>query len=236
MYKFSLELAAGILALLAGIFSLKNGISIDWLGRKMLTVVGAHVTKSEPVAWICIGLASILMSLALRGWMKAKGHQEWKRILWPVALTIVLLLGSCSIIGRSSSHSAEAVHSEVISRVETPLSEDTKGQMLIGGRLRKAKLNGANLHRAMLAGADLRESDLESADLGGAMLLGANLSGANLANSNFEGAMLLRAQLEGARIEGANFKNAAFLTQDQVDEACGKPKVLPEGLRAPKGC
>jgi hypothetical protein len=157
--------------------------------------------------------------------MKVNGHHKWNRVLWPVVLTVVLLLGSCSIIGWLSSP-----------RVETLHSEDIKGQMLAGARLRKAKLNGANLHMAMLAGADLRGSDLESADLSHAMLVGANLSGANLVNATFEGAMLLGAQMEGARIDGADFKNAAFLTQDQVDEVCGKPKVLPEGLRAPKQC
>ena len=67
------------------------------------------------------------------------------------------------------------------------------------------------------------------------MLLGANLSGASLLHANFEGAMLLGAQLEGAQIDGANFKDA-FLSQDQVNEACGRPNILPEGLRLPKAC
>jgi Pentapeptide repeats (8 copies) len=110
----------------------------------------------------------------------------------------------------------------------------TAGQMLAGKKLKKAKLKGANFSGAMLAGADLRQADLEDADLNGAMLLGANLSGANLVNANFEGAMLLGAQLEEARIDGANFKNTAFLYQDQIDEACGKPRALPERVKAPK--
>ena len=224
MYKVSLELAAGFLALVAGIFAAKNDVTMEWVGRGILAVAGAHATKSETIAWLCVGLASVLLSLALRGWMTVNGHHKWKRIRWPLVLTVVLLLGSCSMIWSSSP------------RVETLHSEDTKGQMLAGARLRKAKLNGANLHRAMLAGADLRGSDLESADLRRAMLVGANLSGANLVNANFEGAMLLGAQMEGARIDSADFKDAAFLTQDQVDEACGKPKFLPEGFRAPKQC
>jgi hypothetical protein len=236
MYKFSLELAAGFLALIAGIFAAKNGVTMEWLGRGILTVVGAHATKRETIAWLFVGLASILLGLALRGWMHVNGYQKWKRTLWPIALTVVLMLGSCSIIGWPGSRGVEKLHSEDISRDETLHSEDIKGQMLAGARLRKAKLSSANLQRVMLAGADLRGSDLESADLRGAMLLGANLSGANLVNANFEGAMLLGAQMEGARIDGVDFKNAAFLTQDQVDEACGKPKVLPEGIRAPKQC
>jgi hypothetical protein len=108
------------------------------------------------------------------------------------------------------------------------------GPMRAGARLKKANLKGANLRQAMLAGADLREADLENADLSGAMLLGANLSRAKLVNTNFEGAMLLGVHLENAHIDGANFNNTAWLTQDQVDDACGTPKVLPERLRAPK--
>lgn len=233
MYKVSLELATGFLALVAGIFVAKNGVTIEWLGR-VLTVAGTQARKSETIAWLCVGLASVLLSLALRGWMQVNGHQKLERILWPVILTVVLLVGSCSIIERPSSPRVEKLHSEEISRVETLHSQDIRGQMLAGARQKNAKLTGANLHMAMLAGADLRGSDLESADLRHAMLLGANLSGANLANANFEGAMLLGAHMQGARIDGANFKNAAFLTQDQVDEACGNPKVLPEGLSRPR--
>jgi len=110
---------------------------------------------------------------------------------------------------------------------------DPPGQMLTGKRLQKAKLKGANLRAAMLAGADLRETDLEGADLTGAMLFAANLSGANLVDAIFQNAMLLGARLEGALIDGANFKNTAFLDQDQVDEACGNPRALPEKLKAP---
>jgi len=108
------------------------------------------------------------------------------------------------------------------------------GQMLAGKRLKKANLKAANLRGAMLAGADLREADLEGADLTGAMLFAANLSDAKLVDAIFENAMLFAAQLESAHIDGANFKDTAFLTQDQIDDACGTPRVLPEGLKAPK--
>jgi hypothetical protein len=110
---------------------------------------------------------------------------------------------------------------------------DPPGQMLAGKRLKKANLKGANLRSAMLAGADLRGADLAGADLTAAMLLGANLSHAKLVDAIFENAMLLGTQLEGAHIDGANFKNSAFLTQEQIDDACGKPRILPEGLKAP---
>ena len=114
-------------------------------------------------------------------------------------------------------------------------NEDLTNSMLAGVRLKKAKLKGANFDTAMLAGADLRDADLEYANLKRAMLLGANLSGANLVNANFEEANLLGASLERARIEGASFKNA-FVNQDQINEACGKPRALPQGLKAPKPC
>jgi hypothetical protein len=113
---------------------------------------------------------------------------------------------------------------------------DPPGQMLAGKRLKQANLKGANLRSAMLAGADLRKADLEGADLTGAMLLGANLSDAKLVDAIFENAMLLGAQLENAHIDGANFKNSAFLTQDQLDDACGTPRILPEELQPPKSC
>ena len=111
----------------------------------------------------------------------------------------------------------------------------TAGQMLAGKRLKQANLKGANLRAAMLAGTDLRDADLEGADFTDAMLLGANLSRAKLANANFEGAMLLGTHLENAHIDGANFKNTSWLTQDQIDDACGTPKALPERLKAPQG-
>jgi len=108
------------------------------------------------------------------------------------------------------------------------------GQIFAGKRLVKAKLKGANFSGSMMAGIDLREADLEDADLTGAMLLGANLSRANLVNANFEGAMLLGTHLENAQINGANFKNTSWFTQDQIDDACGTPRGLSEGLKAPK--
>jgi hypothetical protein len=113
---------------------------------------------------------------------------------------------------------------------------DPPGKMLAGKRLKKANFKRANFRLAMLAGADLREADLENADLAGAMLLGTNLSGANLMNANFEGANLLGALLEHTRIDGANFKDSAWLSQEQIDDACGTPSVLPDGLKAPKSC
>lgn len=225
MHSFSLELAAGILALFAGIFVAQNEITISRLGSEVQILAGAYATKSEILVWSCIVIASVLLSLALRRWMQVNGHHKWEGILWPLVLTVILLLGSCSIRGQSSPPIVEAPHSDVI-----------PGEMLAGARKKNAMLSNANLQRAMLAGADLRGSDLDSADLRSAMLMGTNLGGTNLANANLEGAMLLGTQFEGARIDGADFSGAAFLTQEQIDETCGNPRVLPQGLKAPKPC
>ena len=150
-------------------------------------------------------------------------------LLW---LLFILLAPGCS----------QDISQEKVREIMKPVYEDRSrqkpeppGQMLAGKRLKKANLKGAHFRSAMLAGADLRQADLEDADLKDAMLMGANMSGANLVNANFEGAMLLGAQLEEALIDGANFKNTAFLDQDQIDEACGKLRALPEQLKAPTG-
>jgi uncharacterized protein YjbI with pentapeptide repeats len=71
-------------------------------------------------------------------------------------------------------------------------------------------------YRAKLQGADLRRADLQGADL-----LGADLQGADLRSADFQ----------GANLRGANLKEAEFLTQQQLDEACGDEETkLSEGL------
>ena len=152
------------------------------------------------------------------------------------ALTMVLAAALGCLQEVSQERIQEIMKQKQMYEDQSRRKPDPPGQMLAGKRLKQAKLRGANLRSAMLAGADLREADLEGADLTGAMLLGANLSDARLLNAIFENAMLLGAQLENADISGANFNNSAFLTQDQIDDACGTPRVLPEGLKPPKSC
>src|SRR5688572_9662942 len=183
--------------------------------------------------------------------MKVGGRQKWKRMTGAVVLTSTLLLNSWFFIGWLNLTNVErqlqidenwAQRDLLRQKLQVGLheeafleGEDIHETMLAGVRLKKAKLKGANLRKAMLAGANLRQANLAYADLQGAMLLGANLSGASLLHANFEGAMLLGAQLEGAQIDGASFKDA-FVSQGQVNEACGKPDILPEGLRFPNPC
>ena len=244
MRKFYIELAVGLLGVVAGIYATKSAGTIKWLWRGFVYIAEKYT------AWLCLGFASVLLGLALHEWMKVNGHQKWKRKAGAIVLTVVLLLSSWYITGWLSPTKVEALQSEENRKQRDSLreklqmgqregtfleGEDLHEMMLAGVRLKKAKLKDANLRKAMLAGADLRKANLEHADLQGAMLLGANLSDANLVNTNFENAMLLGTQLEGARVDGANFKNAA-VSQNQIDDACGKPSALSLDLRAPKPC
>jgi hypothetical protein len=86
VHKFYIELAAGLFAVVAGIYATKSAITIEWLWR------GFAFVAAKYTAWICLGLASVLLSLALQEWMKANGHQKWKGMAWAVALSLVLLL------------------------------------------------------------------------------------------------------------------------------------------------
>jgi hypothetical protein len=88
-----------------------------------------------------------------------------------------------------------------------------------------AALTGANLSGAALSGADLTGANLSGANLSGAALNGAKLNGANLSRANVSDTYLFYADLSGAILEDA--KN---LTQTQLDQACGKPSVLPPGI------
>ena len=157
----------------------------------------------------------------------------YKSLISSVLILVLPLFWGCQEV--EEERIQEIMKQKQVYEDQSRRKPDPPGQLLAGKRLKKEKLKGANLRSAMLAGADLRETDLEDADLTGAMLLGANLSGAKLVDAIFENANFLGTQLENAHISGANFKNTAFLTQDQIDDACGAPKVLPEGLKAPKG-
>jgi len=150
---------------------------------------------------------------------------------WKHFVLCILILGLYTDLGCQESLEPYIVEVDQNQPEQAPVKI---GQMLAGKRFIKAKLKGAVYHATMLAGADFREADLEGADLTHAMLLGANFSRANLANANFEDSMLLGVHLENAQIDGANFKNTSWLTQDQIDDACGTPKGLPEGLKASK--
>ena len=80
--------------------------------------------------------------------------------------------------------------------------------------------------------ADLRRDNLEGADLRGANLEGAFLGGANLQGADLRSANLQGAVLSGANLSGANLLTARYLTQEQLDQACGNEQTkLPDGLK-----
>jgi hypothetical protein len=116
---------------------------------------------------------------------------------------------------------------------------DLNGANLSGADLNGANLSDANLSVAILFDANLSGAILSDANLSGAVLgnvvgslNGANLSGAILFGANLSGAYLFRANLSGADLSGAR-----FLTQTQLDAACGDANTkLPEGFKPPKPC
>jgi hypothetical protein len=101
--------------------------------------------------------------------------------------------------------------------------------------LRRAYLNGADLHatrfvRANLEGTYLSDANLHDAWLFEARLKDAQLIGANLQDANLRGAQLQDAKLLRAHLEGANFTNANL--RGTVAEGA----VADERTKWPHGC
>jgi uncharacterized protein YjbI with pentapeptide repeats len=128
-------------------------------------------------------------------------------------------------------------------------SADLRGATLAGADFRGADLTSADFRGAFMQGVDLRGAatwQTDQTDLRGANMLGANLRGAtlwqtDLRNATFGGADLrgatlwqtdLRnANLTAANLSYADLRAALFLTQTQLDKACGDDKTqLPAGL------
>ena len=123
---------------------------------------------------------------------------------------------------------------------------DLSSAILSKANLTGAKLAGVNLMRADLSSADLSGVNLMSADLSGAKLGGAKLAGAYLTGAKLGNTILIYADLSGAKLGGANLTNASlfganltganlseakWLTQQQLDTACGDEKTtLPPGF------
>jgi hypothetical protein len=97
-------------------------------------------------------------------------------------------------------------------------------------------LPGDDLRGAYLTFADLSHADLSTANLSGADLSYTNLSGADLSYTNLRDANFRRANLSGVDLRAANLSGAKFDGQRQLDEACGPPAILPEGLTLKKPC
>jgi uncharacterized protein YjbI with pentapeptide repeats len=101
---------------------------------------------------------------------------------------------------------------------------DLTDASLIDAYLSDAHLNDAYLIRTHLNGARLDGAHFNDADLSGAHLEGAHLNDAVLL-ADLIGAHLNHADLSGAHLEGdlsgADLTNAQYLTQEQLDKACG---------------
>ena len=118
---------------------------------------------------------------------------------------------------------------------------DLRYASLCGADLTNVNLGGADLSSAELTGAILGPDNLNSAildkagltraDLGGADLRHASLRGAHLDSADLSGADLRYASLRGADLSGAHLDG-----QTQLDEACGAPARLPEGLHPQEPC
>jgi len=104
--------------------------------------------------------------------------------------------------------------------------------ILVKGR----NLQGINLKLADLRKANLIASDFTGGDLGSADLTNTQLDLANLINAQLDYVHLAGASLKNANLTGANLNGALNLTQEQLDEACGRPAVLPPGLTLDRPC
>ena len=83
--------------------------------------------------------------------------------------------------------------------VRAPFPATRRAGDLVGARLRRARLGGADLRGVLMIAADLRSADLRCADLLGADLRGADLRGADLTDALF----VTRTQLGSALGDGA---------------------------------
>jgi hypothetical protein len=144
------------------------------------------------------------------------------------------VLAALTVIGRRKPGAGNVILVAVNITGVNLSGADLSGANLVHAKLSGADLFQANLSRADLIAADLTGATLGDANLSGATLGGANLSGANLSGANLSDTSLDQVDLSRADLNGANLSDAISLTQDQLDQACGKPKALPQGLNSDK--
>jgi uncharacterized protein YjbI with pentapeptide repeats len=93
-------------------------------------------------------------------------------------------------------------------RVSDLRRSNFEGTTMIGTRLSRAEIQGANFARAQLQGAEFINAHVRGASFFGADLRGATLSGAYLQGVNLEQARLELANLRGARLQDAGLDHA----------------------------
>jgi len=87
---------------------------------------------------------------------------------------------------------------------------------LVGADLTRARLNDTNL-----TSANLTRADLAGADLSGAFLTVAYLTRAHLVGADLTGADLNDTNLTSANLTSADLTDVQYLTQEQLNKACG---------------
>ncbi|MEG0265375.1 MAG: pentapeptide repeat-containing protein [Erysipelotrichaceae bacterium] len=87
----------------------------------------------------------------------------------------------------------------------------------------------SKFHSKDYIGKDFKKQKIYGVDFRGALLIAANLSDCELIGCDFIGA-----DLRDTNIKGANLSQSIFLTQLQINEACGDEKtILPKALQKP---
>ncbi len=132
----------------------------------------------------------------------------------------------------SSARSTFSESGSTIIDESTIQNSNLKEANLKEANLSEACLIFVNLSLAQLSYANLRGADLSDANLTAAQFTFANLSEANLSQADLSEANLGQANLVGANLSETELSGAVYLTQDQLDTACGilPPNSLPDRL------
>lgn len=113
-----------------------------------------------------------------------------------------------------------------------------RNALLVGVNLQNADLQdahiwAANLENASLWGADLRHANLRKTNLSHSDLLSARLDGADLQDCDLSGANLAAANLRSADLRGANLQGAKLIHRTEMGDVAitefDQSTILPDG-------
>jgi Pentapeptide repeats (8 copies) len=217
------------------------GAGFDWLSSRPSALFHRSATARlllEVIAGLAIlvGIAAaILTAFQFRLELENREEDRVNRA-WSLVAAAKEVQGNIGLIEALETLNARRID---MSRLEMP-GAYLEGVQLEGGRLIRANLKEATLVLAKLSRAKLSQADLAGAKLFGAKLqqadlLQADLFGADLLQADLFGANLFGAKLSGANLSRANLSGAHFLTQEQLNAACGNEETkLPPGLTVPR--
>jgi hypothetical protein len=217
------------------------GAGFDWLSSRPSALFHRSATARlllEVIAGLAIlvGIAAAILT-AFQFQLELENREEDRvNRAWSLIAAAKEVQGNIGLIEALETLNARRID---MSRLEMP------GAYLEGVQLEGGRLIRANLKEAVLVLAKLSRANLSQADLAGAKLFGANLQQADLLQADLFGADLLQADLFGtnlfgAKLSGANLSRATlsgahFLTQEQLNAACGNEETkLPPGLTVPR--